>query len=49
MWIFLKHTHEFIYKIEIKIRCRKQTYSYQGCGGVDKLGDEDQYTLLCIK
>ena len=31
-----------------KIRCRIQTYSYQGLGG-DKLGDEDEYTLLYIK
>ena len=35
---FKKATYELIYKIEIELKCRKQTYGYQGIrneGGIN--------------
>ena len=46
---FKKHTNEFIYKIEIENQMQNTNLQLPGFKGGDKLGDDDEYTLLYIK
>ena len=49
--ILKKGTNELIYKTEIELQSRKQTYGYQGAraGGISWDTGIDIYTLLCVK
>ena len=50
---FKKATYELIYKIEIELKCRKQTYGYQGIrseGGINwEIGIDVSILLYIIR